>query len=167
MTLRSVIGSAILVLGLGISGVFAQGANISLGVKEHDSSTPVEITSEELELDQESGQAIFTGNVIVRQGDITMTCGRMTVEYGENAEGNNEIRLIRMFNGVTFASDTEAAESNSAVYSLTNETLVMNGSVLVTQGPTALSSDKLTYDLQSGDGRLEGNVKTVLQQANN
>jgi lipopolysaccharide export system protein LptA len=36
--------------------------------------------------------------------------------------------------------------------------LVMSGNVLVTQGPTALSADRLIYDLQSGDGRMEGNV---------
>ena len=104
----------------------------------------------------------------MRQGEITMTCQRMRVEYGEDPEtGRNEIKVIRMFGGVTFASPEETAESNRAVYTLANDLIVMTGSVLVTQGPTALSSDSLTYNLDSGQGRLEGNVKTVLQQGSN
>ena len=146
----------------------AQGAAISLGVSDHDSDTPVEITSESLELDQGGGAAIFTGNVIVAQGDIRMTCQRMRVEYGDGADGaKNEIKVIRMFGNVTFVSAAEAAESDEAVYTLSTEMLVMSGNVLVTQGPTALSANRLIYDLQSGDGRMEGNVKTVLQQVKN
>lgn len=171
MSVRSLLWSAIVslaVVTLSATTTLAQGAAISLGVSDHNSDTPVEITSESLELDQGGGAAIFTGNVIVAQGDIRMTCQRMRVEYGDGANGaKNEIKVIRMFGGVTFVSDAEAAESNEAVYTLSNEMLVMSGNVLVTQGPTALSADRLIYDLQSGDGRMEGNVKTVLQQVRN
>lgn len=142
----------------------AQGASISLGVSAYDASSPVEITSASLELDQTNGSAIFTGDVIVVQGGMTMTCDRMVVTYGTNARtGENEIRTIRMFGGVTFVGPADAAESQSAVYSLTSASLVMSGNVLVTQGPTAMSSDRLIYNLTSGTGRLEGNVKTILQ----
>ena len=61
----------------------------------------------------------------------------------------------------------EAAESDNAVYTLSNDIIIMTGNVLVTQGQTALSSDKLTYNLDTGDGVMEGNVKTILQQGSN
>ena len=54
-----------------------------------------------------------------------------------------------------------------AVYTLADDIIVMYQNVLVTQGATALSADKLTYNLDTGDGFMEGRVKTVLQQANN
>ena len=166
MNFRTVImGAWLLIAGVGMG--WAQGTAVSLGVNNHDSSIPVEITSQELELDQENGTAIFTGDVIVRQGDITLTCQKMRVEYAEDATtGKTEIQVIRMFGGVTFVTDQDAAESDSAVYSLTTEIVEMFGNVLVTQGPTALSSDKLTYNLQTGDGQMEGSVKTILQQGN-
>ncbi len=154
-------------LAMAMAGAALAQASVSLGVQDHDTSIPVEITSEELELDQASGTAIFTGNVIVVQGDITMTCDRMRVEYREDpVTGANEIQIIRMFGGVTFVSPAEAAESEWAVYTLAEETMVMHENVLVTQGTTALSSDKLTYNLDTGDGLMEGNVKTILQQSN-
>lgn len=148
--------------------VLAQGAAISLGVKNHDSSVPVEITSEELALDQANSQAIFSGDVIVKQGDITLTCQKMHVEYGEHPDtGTNEIQVIRMFGNVTFVSAQEAAEADQAVYTLSDDVLIMTGNVLVTQGVTALSADKMTYNLDSGNGHMEGRVKTVLQQGKN
>lgn len=140
----------------------AQGADVTLGIDNHDSEQPVEITSEELSLNQQDGNATFTGNVIVGQGELVMTCERMVVEYGRDEQGKNKIRIIRMFGGVTFVGPDEAAESDSAVYTLAEEVIVLTGNVLVTQGTTALSSDRLTYNLQSGAGRMEGNVKTIL-----
>jgi len=166
MDFRTVILGAWLLI-IGTSMGWAQGTAVSLGVNNHDSSIPVEITSEELALDQENGTATFAGDVIVKQGEITMTCQRMRVEYAEDPEtGKTEIQIIRMFGGVTFVTQQDAAESDSAVYSLTSEIVEMFGNVLVTQGPTALSSDKLTYNLQTGDGQMEGSVKTILQQGN-
>ncbi len=147
--------------------LLAQGTSINLGVQDFDSSQPVEITSENLALDQQSGQAEFTGNVIVGQGDLVMTCERLLVEYGPGADGANAIKTIRMFGGVTFVGPAEAAESQEAVYTLENETIVMTGNVLLTQGTTALSADRMTYNLQSGAGRMEGRVKTILQPGNN
>ena len=171
MTLLSLVRSVALGACLTIAAAgmgAAQGASVSMGVQNHDSSTPVEITSENLEVDQENSVATFTGDVIVVQGDITMTCQKMRVEYGENPDtGANEIEVIRMSGGVTFVSPEEAAESDRAIYTLKTDIIVMLDNVLVTQGPTALSADKLTYNLDSGDGLMEGNVKTILQQANN
>ncbi len=150
------------------AGAAAQGASVSLGISNHDSSQPVEITSEELAVDQASGSATFTGNVIVGQGDIRMTCAEMRVEYVQDPDtGRNEIDVIRMFGGVTFVSPEEAAEADSAVYTLADDLLVMTGNVLVTQGTTALSADKLTYNLETGNGVMEGRVKTILQPGSN
>lgn len=143
--------------------VLAQGAAVNLGIQNHDSGQPVEITSEELTLDQSQGQATFTGNVIVGQGDLVMTCDRMIVEYGADPEtGRDEIQVIRMFGGVSFVGPTEAAEAQEAVYTLAANTIVLAGNVLVTQGATALSADQLVYNLQTGAGTMQGSVKTIL-----
>ncbi|MEL7115541.1 MAG: LptA/OstA family protein [Pseudomonadota bacterium] len=159
---RMALGSFV---GLFLAGAAFAQASVSLGVKDHDTSTPLEITSKSLELDQEVGTAKFIGDVFVRQGPMTMTCALMVVEYKENEEtGRDEVHTIRMFGGVTMTSPTEAAESDWAVYSVNEEILEMFDEVLVTQGRTALTSDKLTYNLDTGEGLMEGNVKTVLQR---
>jgi len=163
MTLHARIVSVVSAVFILAQPLSAQGTAISLGVSDHDSNQPVEITSEELSLDQASGKATFAGNVIVGQGDLVLTSERMVVEYGPNAAtGSDEIKVIRLFGGVTFVGPDEAAEAQDAVYTLADETIVLTGSVLVTQGATALSADRLVYNLQSGAGTMSGRVKTIL-----
>ena len=45
--------------------VMAQGASVAFGTISQDTSLPVEVTSDELSVDQETGTAIFTGNVVI------------------------------------------------------------------------------------------------------
>ncbi len=159
---RRFLAAAMAVFLLSLS-VLAQGTSVSLGLNDHDSAQPVEITSDLLELDQAGGSATFTGNVIVGQGELVLTCERLVVEYGpDETTGEDEIKVIRLFGGVTFVGPTEAAESRDAVYTLASETIVLTGDVLVTQGSTALSSDRLDYNLRTGAGTMTGRVKTIL-----
>ncbi len=142
----------------------AQSTELKFGAGGHDSNLPVEITSLELVLDQTDGSAIFSGDVVIRQGAMVLKCGMVRVEYNASATaGEDRITAIRMSEGVTFASDGETAESGKAVYSPSEGLLVMTGSVLIVQGVTAISADRLDYDLVNGTGRVQGNVRTVLR----
>ena len=152
----------------GVDGAFAQSAPVSLGIRDHDSSAPIEITSAAATLDRENGKATFEGDVIVRQGGITMKSDRVIVEYSDDREARrSEISFIRMFGAVTFVSSIESAEADSAVYTPRTDTLRMDGNVLITQGQTSLLSDQMTYNLATGDGRMEGRVRSVLRQETN
>ncbi len=142
----------------------AQGAEFSLGMRDHDAELPIEVTSAALTLDQEDGVANFSGQVIIRQGSMIMTCGNARVEYDVDPEtGKERITAIHMSDNVTFASDSETAEAEQAVYSLPDNRLVMSGNVLIVQGTTAISADSLEYDLESGSGRAGGEVRTTLR----
>jgi lipopolysaccharide export system protein LptA len=139
----------------------AQGANVSFGTEDHDSTQPVEVTSDRLDIDQTSGTAIFAGNVVVVQGELTLTADRVRVEYGETEP--REIERIFAFDNVTLVSPTEAAEGNEAVYEVATRSVVMTGDVLLTQALNAVSGDRLSIDLETGTGVVEGRVRTVLR----
>ena len=141
----------------------AQGTGVALGGFGYDKSLPVEITADSLDVNQTDGSATFTGNVVIGQGDMRLSAGRVVVEYGADAEGRSEIKKLLASGGVTLVSANEAAEAESAVYSVTTGSIVLSGSVLVTQGPATISGDTLTVDLASGNGSVEGNVRTLLQ----
>lgn len=137
--------------------VGAQSAGISLGTGGFDRAAPVDVTSDSLSLDQDSGQAVFDGNVLVVQGDLRMSAGRIVVTYGD--DGVSELTAT---GGVTLVTPTEAAEAREAVYTVASGAAVLTGDVLLTQGQAAISGDRLVLDLESGTGRMEGNVRTVL-----
>ena len=127
-----------------------------------DPSAPVEVTSDSLDVDQATGAATFTGNVVIGQGDLRVQAGAVEVRYDEATGG---IARLLATGGVTLATPEEAAEAQAADYDLGAGTLTMTGEVLLTQGPSAISGDRLVVDLASGTARMEGNVRTILQRA--
>lgn len=138
----------------------AQGATVAFGGLQQDTSLPVEIQADQLAVNQADGSATFSGNVLVGQGEMRLSAGQVRVEYG--AEGG-AIERLHASGGVTLANKAEAAESVEAVYTIASGQVVMTGDVLLTQGQSALSGQKLVIDLKAGTGVMEGRVQTVFQ----
>lgn len=144
----------------------AQGTGVALGGFGYDKNQPIEITADSLDINQSDGSATFDGNVIIGQGEMRLSAGTVVVEYGEDADGKNEIKRLLATGGVTLVSADEAAEADQAVYSVEEGEIRLDGSVLVTQGPAAISGDKMIVDLETGAGTVEGNVRTLLNTGN-
>lgn len=147
-----------LLAGAGLA--LAQSANIALGTRGFDASLPVEVTADRFSIDQSSGEAIFDGNVLIVQGEVRLSAGTVTIEYSDD-EGSNAISRLLASNGVTFVTASDAAEARDAVYSVAEGTVTLNGDVLLTQGQNAISGDRLVLNLDSGNGRMEGRVRTI------
>ncbi len=149
------------------TAVLAQGANVAFGGLQHDASLPVEITADELTVDQATGQAVFVGNVVAGQGEMRLSAGRVEVQYAvvDGQPTGNIDRLVAS-GGVTLVNGGEAAEAQRAVYAVTDAEIVMSGDVILTQGANALSGEQLTVNLTSGQGRMSGRVKTIFQTGN-
>lgn len=139
---------------------FAQ-TNINLGGISADPKAPVEVSADNLSVDQDSGTAVFSGNVIIGQGNLRLSAGSVRVVY---AEATGDIAQLIASGGVTFVTNSEAAEATTADYNLITGMLVLSGEVLLTQGASALSAEKMTIDLNTGNAQMSGRVRTVFQQ---
>ena len=154
----------ILLLALALAparaGAQAERAEVSVGLQQ-DTSLPVEVTSQELSVDQSKGVAIFTGNVLVVQGEMKLTAPRLEVTYSQGEAGR--IERVHATGGVTLVNPREAAEAEEAVYTVGSGSIVMTGEVLLTQGQTTLAGTRLTIDLETGSGQMQGPVRTLFQ----
>lgn len=146
------------------AAVSAQSTDVAFGGISADLDAPVEVTSDSLAVDQETGTAVFSGNVVIGQGELRISAGEVRIVYGEDA--GTIVRLVAS-GGVTFVTATEAAEAQDADYDLTTGQLIMSGEVLLTQGATAIAAERMVIDLVSGSARMEGRVRTILQQSAN
>ncbi len=158
---------ALTMLAVAPVAIQAQGTNVALGALQQDTSLPVEVTSDNLSVDNEAGIAIFEGNVVVIQGVMRLTAPRIRVEYDTEDGGANDITEMYATGGVTFVNGPEAAESQEARYMPNTGDLVMTGDVLLTQGPSVMSGEKLVVDLNAGTGVMEGRVRTLFQSEAN
>lgn len=148
----------VLSLALLLPGPATAQTNLSLGDITTNADTPVEVTADSLEVDQDTGRAVFSGNVLVVQGDIRIGAGKVEVFY--DAEGGAITRLVAS-DGITFVTATEAVEASDADYDLGTGLIVLTGKVLLTQGKNALSAERMTVNLRDGSAQLDGRVRTV------
>ncbi len=143
--------------------IYAQ-TNINLGAISADPTAAVEITADNLSIEQATGTAVFEGNVVLGQGDLRLNAGRVQVIYND---ASGDISRLSATGGVTFVTATEAAEAQSADYNLDDGTLVLTGEVLLTQGASAISADTMRVNLATGSAQMEGRVRTIFNQGGN
>ncbi|QUJ76134.1 LptA/OstA family protein [Sulfitobacter albidus] len=158
MSLRLLLSAAVTVCLS--TAAFAQGTSVAFGTIAQDTSLPVEVSSDALAVDQDTGEAVFTGNVVIGQGEMRLSAGRVVVVYRAEADG---IARLEATGGVTLVSGPDAAEAQRADYSIDTGTIVMRGNVLLAQGRSALSADQMTIRLEDGTANMSGNVRTRLQ----
>ncbi|KFI33435.1 organic solvent tolerance protein OstA [Haematobacter missouriensis] len=169
LVLRAALG-ALLLLPLApllSQPVRAQGVGLQFNEMKQDSGQPVEITSNQLEVDQAKGTAVFTGDVVVTQGTTRMSADRVEATYAAGTDGaQGGISTIHATGNVLIASGDLGVQGTEAVYTMAEDQIVMTGSVVVTQGASTITGQRLVVNVDSGTGRMEGRVRTVIQSAN-
>ena len=138
----------------------AQGAQVAFGNTEQNANLPVEVTADNLAVNQADNTAVFTGNVLIGQGEMRLSAPRVLVVYLQDQTG---IERLQASGGVTLVSGEDAAEAAKADYNIETGLIEMQGDVLLVQGPNALTADRMYVDTKAGTARMSGRVKTVLQ----
>lgn len=157
----------LILLVTGAIAANAQGTSVALGGGKPDPDAPVEITSENLSVDRNAGTALFEGDVLVIQGLLRLNSDEVFVRYFEDTvTGKTAIEEIIATGNVVMVNGAEAAEGDKAVYTPVKNSVVMTGEVLLTQGPSTIAGDTLVVDLETGEGTMEGRVRTVFQSEN-
>lgn len=147
------------VISAGIAA--AQNAQVAFGSIQQNSDLPVEVTADSLAVDQNSGIATFSDNVVIVQGEMRLSADEVIVIYSTEAQS---VERIEATGNVILISGEDAAESQSAQYNVEAGTIEMTGDVLVSQGPSALTADRMTVSIAEGTAQMSGRVKTILQR---
>lgn len=122
---------------------------------------PVEIRADNLQVNNQTGETVFTGDAVLGQGDMRLAAPTIRIIYA--AAGDGSIQRLEASGGVTLVTAQEAAEAQTAVYEVADGVVRMSGAVLLTQGRNVLSGDSLFVDLRTEQGRMEGRVRTIIQ----
>lgn len=146
------------------TALLAQNADVSFGGLKADTRLPVEVTAENLTVNQADGTAIFAGDVLVKQGEMRLQAAEVRVEYGDTG---SEIERLLASGGVLIVNATDAAEASDAIYTIASGEVVMTGNVLMTQGKTAIKGQKLVINLKTGLGKMSGGVTTTFLPGSN
>lgn len=123
-------------------------------LKGHNSNAPVDVAADRIEVQDRADRAIFSGNVQVRQADLSLSAARLTVAYS-NA-GGIQIERLDASGGVTVRSPSETARGQYAVYDLNRRIITLIGAVSLVRGESRVNGGRLVLDLDSGRAVMDG-----------
>ena len=139
-----------------------------------NSKEPISIDADKLVYYDKERKAVYTGNVVVIQGDTKLTCSAMTVfldraaEQGAKEGGGDQsgpasnagIKRLEVNGPVTIVSKTQVATGDTGSYDKAESKVFLIGHVTLSDGPNVTKGDKLTYDLKTGQATVDSNARS-------
>lgn len=156
-----------IVFGLSLAPAYAQTSETSrvTGLKL-SGDEPIQIESDRLEVRDQEGLAIFTGNVNVVQGPTVLKSGRMRVFYLKQDDGSTSpiagagagnIERLEVDQKVYVKTETQVATADAATFDMKTEILVMTGKeVVLSDSGNVVVGCKLTVHMATGKALLDG-----------
>jgi len=135
------------------------GAGAAAGDVKHDSNAPINFGADRIELQDKANRAILSGNVQVKQAELTLSAARMTVAYtGQIADGAPEASRLDAVGGVVVTRPDQRARSDYAIYDIDARLITMLGDVDLVQGSNRVSGGRLTLNLDTGRATIDGSA---------
>lgn len=127
----------------------------------HDSSLPTTITSDTLTLRTQEKKFLYKGNVVMAQGEMTVTCNTLEGRYTEN----NEIEdLTALGNVVITKGEGLEARGERADFDNKKQIVTMTQNPSVLKGKSQLNADLIKVFLETEETIAEGRVQMKIIQ---
>ncbi len=127
---------------------------------------PVRINADKLEVRDKDKVAVFSGNVVVQQGDTTLRTKDLLVHYDGDAAKpttagapmeSGQIRKLEATGGVVVRTKDQTASGETGIFEMKTNTVTMDGTpVVLTQGPNVIRGRKLVVNLITGISSFQG-----------
>lgn len=157
------------------------------------SGEPVNVESDNLEVHDADNLAIFTGNVVLKQGDSTLNSRKLTIYYydkdekppaapaaqkptqgaTQNAggaaapESGRDIKKMEAEGDVVVVQKDQRATGAKGLFDTAANTAVLTGGVTVTQNDSIVKGSTLHVDMNTQTSRIEsgpgGRVQSVFK----
>ena len=136
----------------------AIGQDATSALRGHNTNALVDVAADRIEVQDRADRAIFSGNVVVRQAELTLNAERLTVAYSDT--GGIQIERLDASGGVTVRSPSETARGQYAIYDLNERLITLVGGVVLTRGESQVRGGRLVLDLDSGRAVMDGGART-------
>ncbi len=145
------------------------------------SKEPISIDADKLVYFDKERKAIYTGSVVVIQGETKMTCSAMTILLDRaptagatpaaaaapapspagqgGSPSNSGVKHMDAVGPVTVISKTQVATGDSGSYDKAQDKVWLIGHVTLSDGQNVTKGDRLTYDLKSGQATIDTSAK--------
>ncbi len=119
------------------------------GALSEEAGEKVNVSADNLEVDENSNTATFTGNVEITQGEMRLAAPKVVAVYGEG--GPSDLENFTASGGrIRMVFDDQTVDADTAYYDFAQRVLTFTGSVAVDNGSGTVNADKLVIDTRAG-----------------
>ncbi|GGE11031.1 hypothetical protein GCM10011529_16730 [Polymorphobacter glacialis] len=133
-------------------------------LKGLDTSAPIDVDASRIEILDADNQAVFSGAVVIRQGQMTLNADTVRVLYTRSAGNDLAMKRLDARGNVKMVSPSERATANTGIYDVNAKIITMVGNVALDRGGNRLKGERLVLNLVTGqtsfDGRGGGTAAT-------
>ena len=115
---------------------------------------PIEILADSMEWNKQLGQAIAIGNAKAIQGQTTIKANKIIAILSE--DNNQQIKELRASGNVVFLKDQQLATGDKATYYLSQDKVIITGSVELKRDGNIIKGEKLIIDFLTGLSKMNG-----------
>ena len=114
---------------------------------------PIDITSDEMQWNDNERIAYAIGNAIAIQGKRKIEADKLIV-YLEKNKDTNEIVIIKAEGNIVFTTTNEVATGKIAIYDLVKNNITINNNVTLKKNNNIMKGDLLEMDLDKGISQI-------------
>ncbi len=154
-----------------------QASTLLPGASSHE---PINISADKLDYFDKQQKAIYTGNVVVIQGDTRLKATVLTIYFdskqgdgkqgdGKTASGpalgsNSGVRRMEGKGPIVITNKDQVGAGDSLLYDKARNKFTLVGNVALSQGENVTRGDKMDYDLSTGQAVVtsKGRVHSLI-----
>jgi lipopolysaccharide export system protein LptA len=152
-----------LALVAALAGLLAGAAHAQIG----RSDAPVEITSDDFVYLQNEGRGVYTGTVVVTQGDSRINADKLTATClrGPGAEVRETCEIEKMVaeSNVYYTAPDVKIRGDKAEYNFTTKTITITGDVILSRGADGVvRGTSVVYNVDEGRTTITAGTGRVM-----
>jgi len=122
---------------------------------------PLDVSADDLEVFDQENRVVYSGDVNAVRGEARLRADRIEVFFQpREGAGFGEVTRMVATGNVFYVTPSEVARANSGTYDLDDNTIMMTGQVVLTQGCNVSTGERLTANLDTGVSELAGSGET-------
>ena len=137
--------------------------NAGFGSLATDRTEPIEFNSDRLIFNQEENLAELFDQVKITQGKTVLSAEYVKAIYSKA----NRLEKVFAERNIELKSEQDIARADTAIYSLTENSISLIGNARLIQGANNIMADQILINTETGLTQLLGSVKTVIAPSTN
>jgi lipopolysaccharide export system protein LptA len=136
-------------------------AGSAVAQQKHNADAPLNVAADAIDLQDKMHRALLTGNVVIKQAEMTLSAPRVTVNYsGQVVDGQPQATRVDAAGGVLVQRPDQTARAQYGVYDLVKRTVTMLGGVTLTKPDGTVHGNRLVINLDTNQANLDGGNQT-------